>query len=192
MSQRVCPWWLGYLLVSPLRRLVQDPRKVLAPYVREGMTVLEPGPGMGFLTLELARLVGPSGRVLALDIQPRMLAGLRRRAARAGLLKQLDTRLVSADTFGLAGLDGAADFTLAFAVVHELPAAEPFFAEVAKASKPGAGLLLAEPAGHVKTAAFEAELQAATRAGFELAGRPSISRSRAAFLRRAERIPEAG
>ena len=73
MAHRVCPWWLGYLLASPLRRLMQDPVKVVAPYVREGMTVLEPGPGMGFFTLELARLVGPSGRVVAVDIQPRML-----------------------------------------------------------------------------------------------------------------------
>jgi ubiquinone/menaquinone biosynthesis C-methylase UbiE len=184
MLLHVYPWWLGFLLVSPLRRLWQDPRKLLAPYVREGMTVLEPGPGMGFFTLELARLVGPQGRVVAVDIQPRMLAGLKRRAARAGLSERLDTRLVSADTLGLADLDGAVNFTLAFGVVHELPAVEPFFAEVAKASKPGAGLLFAEPADHVKTSAFEAELQAATRVGFELAGRPSIRRSRAAFLKR--------
>jgi len=184
MLQHVFPWWLGFLLVSPLRRLWQDPRKVLAPYVREGMTVLEPGPGMGFFTLELARLVGPSGRVVAVDIQPRMLTALRRRAARAGLSKRLDTRLVSANTLGLADLDGAVGFTLAFGVVHELPAVAPFFAEVAKASKEGAGLLFAEPASQVKTSDFEAELQAATGAGFELAGRPSIPRSRAAFLRR--------
>jgi hypothetical protein len=46
MAQRVCPWWLGYLLASPIRRLLGDPVKVVAPYVREGMTVLEPGPGM--------------------------------------------------------------------------------------------------------------------------------------------------
>jgi len=192
MPQHVCPWWLGFLLVSPLRRLWQDPQKVLAPYVREGMTVLEPGPGMGFFTLELVRLVGPSGRVVALDIQPRMLAGLRRRAARAELSQRLDARLASPHTLGVADLDGAVDFTLAINVVHELPAAEPFFTEVAKASKPGAGLLLAEPAGHVKTAAFEAELQAATRAGFELAESPPMWRSRAALLRRAERISEAG
>ena len=55
-----------------MRRLSQDPGKVLAPYVRESMTVLEPGPCMGFFTLELARLVGPSGRVAAVDIQPPM------------------------------------------------------------------------------------------------------------------------
>lgn len=63
MSKRVCPWWLGYLLASPLRRLMVDPKKLLAPYVHEGMTVLEPGRGMGFFTLELARLVDASGRV---------------------------------------------------------------------------------------------------------------------------------
>ena len=86
MAQEVCPWWLGYFLISPLRRLLQDPRKLVGPYVREGVIVLEPGPGMGFFTLELGRLVGPSGRVVAVDIQPRMLSNLKRRAARAGLL----------------------------------------------------------------------------------------------------------
>jgi hypothetical protein len=44
MAHRVCPWWIGYLLASPLRRwLGQDPAKILSPYVREGMTILEPG-----------------------------------------------------------------------------------------------------------------------------------------------------
>jgi tRNA A58 N-methylase Trm61 len=50
-------------LVNPLRRLVHAPLALLRPYVKEGMTVLEPGPGMGFFTLDLARLVGPTGRV---------------------------------------------------------------------------------------------------------------------------------
>lgn len=68
MSKRVCPRWLGYLWASPLRCLMMDPQKLLAPYVHERMIVLEPGPGMGFLTLQLARLVGASGRVVALDI----------------------------------------------------------------------------------------------------------------------------
>ena len=185
MAHRVCPWWLGYLLASPLRRLMQDPRKVLAPYVREGMTVLEPGPGMGFFTLELARLVGPAGRVVAVDIQPRMLSRLRHRAARAGLLERVDARFAAPDTLRVADLTGAIDFTLAFYLVHELPAVERFFAEVAKASKPGAGLLFAEPAGHVKTTDFEAEQEAAIHAGFELVERPAIPRSHAAFLKRA-------
>ena len=80
MPERRCPWCLGYLLASPLRRLMRDPTRILAPRIREGMTILEPGPGMGFFTLAMARLAGPSGRVVAVDIQPRMLAALERRA----------------------------------------------------------------------------------------------------------------
>ena len=124
---RVCPWWFGYLLASPLRRIFNKPDKVLAGHVRAGMTVLEPGPGMGYFTVELARLVGASGRVIAVDVQPRMIEGLRRRAAKAGVLDRLDARLAAPDSLGLADVTGAVDFTLAFAMVHELPAADAGF-----------------------------------------------------------------
>ena len=79
MAHRVCPWWLGYFLMNPLRRYGQNPAKILAPFIHEGMIVLEPGPGMGFFTLELARRVGKSGRVVAVDIQAKMLDRLKRR-----------------------------------------------------------------------------------------------------------------
>ena len=184
MAHRVCPWWLGYFLASPLRRMMQDPAKVVAPHVSEGMTVLEPGPGMGFFTLELARRVGAAGRVVAVDIQPRMLSSLKRRAARAGLDGRVDARLTTPAGLGIADLAGSVDFTLAFALVHELPSPEAFFKEVGAASKPQAGLLFAEPSGHVKPEHFETELEAAIEAGFELVSRPTISRSRAAFLKK--------
>lgn len=186
MAHRVCPWWLGYVLASPLRRVLfgQDPQKLLAPYVRKGATVLEPGPGMGFFTTALARLAGPSGRVVAVDIQPRMIAVLKRRVERAGLLGRLDARVTTPDTLGVADLAGRVDFTLAFALVHELPDVDAFFFQVAQASKSGAGLLFVEPAGHVKPPAFEAELAAAIKAGFQVAERPAIRRSLAAFLRK--------
>ena len=184
MAKRVCPWWLGYLLASPLRRLMCNPAKILAPYVRQGMTVLEPGPGMGFFTLELARLVGPSGRVVAVDLQPRTIEGLKRRAARTGLLERVEARLAARDSLGVTDLAGTVDFALAFAVVHELPAPGQFFIEVAQALKLGACLLLAEPTGHVNAVEFEAELQAAAQAGLKVADRPSLRRSRAALLKK--------
>jgi ubiquinone/menaquinone biosynthesis C-methylase UbiE len=121
MGHCVCPWWLGYLLASPLRRLLQDPARILAPHVREGMIVLEPGPGMGFFTLELARRVGPRGRVVAVELQPRMLAGLGRRAARAGLLSRIELRQARPEAMGIEDLAGRVDLVLAFAVVHEFP-----------------------------------------------------------------------
>jgi SAM-dependent methyltransferase len=184
MSKRVCPWWLGYLLASPIRRLVEDPSKVLTPYVAEGMTVLEPGPGMGFFTLELARRVGPSGRVVAVDVQSKMIEGLKRRAKRAGLWERVDARLTAPDSLGVADLAGAVDFVLAYAVVHELPAPNTFFAEAAAALRPGGTLLLAEPTGHVSEQEFATELQVAAQAGLEVADRPSLRRSVAALLRK--------
>lgn len=184
MSHRVCPWWLGYFLACPLRRFMQDPAKLLAPYVRPGMTVLEPGPGMGFFTLDLARLVGPTGCVVTVDIQPKMLAALKRRLAKAGLLARVDLRLAASESMGIGHLAGKVDFTLAFALVHEMPSTQTFFNEVAAASKPGATVLLAEPSGHVKNGDFDAELHAAAQAGFNVVERPVIKRSHAAVLKK--------
>lgn len=184
MPHRVCPWWLGYVLASPLRRLWQNPAEILNPYIKAGMTVLEPGPGMGFFTLELARRVGASGRIVAVDIQPRMLRSLKRRAARAGLAERLDARLVQAETMALSDLAGAVDFVVAIAVVHELPDPQRFFREAAAVLKSGGGMLLIEPAGHVNAQEFDTELQAAGGAGLSVVDRPSIHRSQAALLRK--------
>ncbi len=184
MAHRVCPWWLGYVLASPLRRLMQDPAAIVSPYVRERMTVLEPGPGMGFFTLELARRVGPKGRVVAVDVQPRMIAGLQRRLAKAGLAGRVDARLAQEDSMGLQDLAGKVDFTLVMAVAHEMPKANRLFAEAAAAMKSGATLLLAEPSGHVKAEMFAEELRAAAEAGFTITDRPTVRRSQAALLRK--------
>ena len=67
MAQRVCPHWVGCLLLNPLRRLIHNPDQILASYVTGGMTVLDIGPGMGFFTLPLARMVGPGGKVIGVD-----------------------------------------------------------------------------------------------------------------------------
>ena len=182
MSEHVCPWWLGYFLINPLRRFRQDPGEILSPYVRQGMTVLEPGPGMGYFTLELARLVGPAGRVVTVDIQAKMLKKLERRAAKQAVLERIETRLVRKDSMELSDLKGTVDFALAFAVVHELPAASRFFAEISEALKPGAFLLLAEPRGHIKQAKFEAELKDAAEAGLNIRNRPAIRSSHSALL----------
>jgi SAM-dependent methyltransferase len=178
----VCPWWLGPLLANPLRRLVQDPAALLAPFVSEGMTVLEPGPGMGFFTLEAARRVGERGRVVAVDLQPRMLAGLRRRAARAGLERRIETREARRDSLGVADLAGRVDLALALLVVHELPDQGRFFAELRAAVAPGGKVLVVEPRGHVAPASFEASMAAAARVGFRRGPGPRFWRSHTAVL----------
>jgi ubiquinone/menaquinone biosynthesis C-methylase UbiE len=182
MSHGVCPWWLGWVLASPVRKLFHDPAEILGPHVAEAMTVLEPGPGMGFFTLELARRVGPRGRVVAVDVQDRMLAGLRRRAERAGLGGRVEARLARADSLGVDDLAGQVDLVVAFAVLHELPDVARFFAEARRALRPGGKLLAAEPAGHVSPAAFEATLKAAEGAGFHRRPGPAVRRSLTAIL----------
>jgi ubiquinone/menaquinone biosynthesis C-methylase UbiE len=186
MAKMICPWWLGYFLVNPVRRLRQDPAAILKPFVSEGMLVLEPGCGMGFFTLELARLAGPRGRVVAVDIQGKMLAGLRRRAVKAGLADRIDARLATPGSFLLDDLAGRADFALAFAVVHELPDQDSFFSEMHRALRAGGKILVAEPKVHVRLAEFRESMNAATRLGFRLLPEPAIRASRSAVL---ERLP---
>jgi ubiquinone/menaquinone biosynthesis C-methylase UbiE len=189
MANHVCPWWLGYFLVSPLRRLWQPPEKILAPFVGEGMTVLEPGCGMGFFTLDVARMVGPNGRVVAVDLQEKMLAGLRRRAARAGLLDRIDVRLAQGDRLGVTDLAVQVDVALALHVVHEVPNAAGFFGEIAASLKPEGRLLFVEPRGHVSADAFDASLAIAEQAGFRVVDRPHIRREPAALLALKEHAP---
>lgn len=165
MALDVCPWWIGRLMVSPIRGWFENPEKLLRPYVREGMTILEPGPGMGFFTLPMARMVGDSGRIIAVDVQPKMLEGLRRRAARAALLPRIEIRLAQRESMGVEDLRGTIDLVAALYVVHEMPAEEAFFREAAEVLKPGGSLLLVEPHGHVKAEKFSHEMHSAWEAG---------------------------
>jgi len=182
MAHKVCPWWLGYFLVNPLRRLFENPAAMLRPLVRDSMLVLEPGCGMGFFTLDLARMVGPLGRVVAVDIQPRMLAGLRRRAARAGLADRIEARLAQAERLGVDDLTGSVDLALAIHVVHEVPDQSAFLAALRATLKPQGRLLLVEPRGHVSAEAFGATLESARSCGLRPIEAPKFGSSRTALL----------
>jgi ubiquinone/menaquinone biosynthesis C-methylase UbiE len=184
MSNRVCPSWMGPLLLNPLRRWTLKPERLLAAYVRDGMIVLEPGPGMGFFTLPLASLVGPHGKVIAVDIQPKMIDKLKQRAAHAGFADRIDARLATRDSLQIIDLAGSVDFVLAFAVVHETSSPERFFREIATVLKPGAALLLVEPSGHVRTEIFDAEIENAQAAALVIVGTPKISGNHASLLRK--------
>ena len=183
-AQRVCPWWLGYFLASPIRKLRYNPRTLLAPYVKEGMKVLDFGSAMGFFSIPLAQIVGPAGKVICIDMQERMLARLKKRAQKAGVSAQIDARLCTQDSPGLEPLAGTIDFALLFAVVHEVPARAALFAGVVAALKPQAKLLLAEPKGHVSAEDFARTLAIAKEKGFVEVATPEISRTFAVLLQR--------
>jgi len=181
-SFKICPWWLGYFLVSPLRKLLDNPEKILSPHVREGMTVLDVGPGMGYFTLPLAKFVGPSGRVIAVDLQEKMLSALQRRAKRAGLAERIECRLASEKSLNLADLAGRINFALAYYVVHEVPDAERFFSEITRALTPGGRLLVVEPPAHVSRADFAKSLALARKNGLSPVGSAPLGRKLSALL----------
>ena len=88
-KQPTCPWWFLFTFDNPLRKLYQNPERILAPYINEGDLVADLGCGMGYFSLPLARLVGDDGKVTAVDLQPQMLDGVKRRADRAGLQNRI-------------------------------------------------------------------------------------------------------
>jgi ubiquinone/menaquinone biosynthesis C-methylase UbiE len=176
-----CPWWLLPTFDNPLRKLIHNPQQILSPYVHPGDTVLDVGCGMGYFTLPLVRLVGPTGAVIAADIQSQMLDGLRRRAARAGLLDSIRFLPSTPDSIGL---DCPLDFALTFWMVHEVRQPEPFLLEIYTALKPGGHLLIVEPAIHVPGQAFNKTVLLAERLGFTVQDRPAVKISRAVFLRK--------
>jgi SAM-dependent methyltransferase len=182
MAERVCPFWVGYLLLNPLRKLLENPDKILGQFVREGMIVLEPGCGMGYFTLPLARMVGPRGRVIAVEVQAKMLSALDRRARKANLLDRIELRQVGAEGLGVEDLVGQVDFAAAIHVVHEVPEQAFFFEEVWKALKPGGKLLVIEPKGHVSEAKFEQTLTTAENAGFRQEPQPGKAGGRSGLL----------
>src|SRR4030067_2381460 len=84
-DKHVCPWWCAYTFDNFLRKLIHDPEEILRPYVAEGNTALDLGPGMGYFSIPLARMVGEIGKVIAADVQPEMLKVLQKRAKKAGV-----------------------------------------------------------------------------------------------------------
>jgi ubiquinone/menaquinone biosynthesis C-methylase UbiE len=192
VADRVCPYWKGFWLTSPLRRIIHRPEWILAPYVERGSTVLEVGPAMGFFTLPLARMVGPTGRVVCVDVEERMLRTLAKRARRAGLAERIVCRTCPPDSLGVDDLAGQVDFALVFYVVHEVPDAGRLFAELAHALSPDAACLVAEPKGRVKGRDFAASLDAAQRSGFTVTGAPKIPWSHTALLQKNRGGPPLG
>ena len=184
MAEHVCPWWFGYALASPVRRLFLSPEKLLGPYVKPGMNVLEIGPGMGFFTLPMAKLAGPAGKIIAVDIQQKMLDNLQKRARKAGLGEHIQTRLSAPDVPALSDLGGKIDFALLFAVVHEVPDKKNLIEQVFFALKPDSRVLIADPRGHCAESDFEQVVRMAQAMGFARESAPQVRNSHTALLRK--------
>jgi ubiquinone/menaquinone biosynthesis C-methylase UbiE len=177
----VCPAEQAGWLHSPLRRLISNPARLLGGLVTPGDTAADLGCGPGYYTLPLAELVGATGQVIAVDIQPGMLERLHVRAEAAGLSSRIEPRLATPSGLGVRG---PVDFALAFWMLHEVPDQRAFLGEVHEMLSPKGRLLLVEPWGHVSRSQFAAALDLAREAGLDLVSRPRVGFSRAALLER--------
>lgn len=177
-----CPAWAAPFMSSPLRRLFENPERVLEPWVEPGMTVLDVGCATGYFSLPLARMIGEEGRVLCVDVEPRMVKSLVRRATRAGLIDRIEPIVCGEADLGLSGREGTVDLAVAIHSLHELPDIEHGLRQIMAALKRGGRLLMIEPRGHVSPATWDYELGVAGRLGFSVRQRPSLWRRHAALL----------
>ena len=129
-------------LTRPERETTEQPEKVLdALQIPAGATVADVGAGVGYFTWRLAEKVGPTGKVIAEDVQQHMLDLL------AENLKQRHITNVETVLGGVRDPhlpENAVDLVLLVDVYHEFSEPEAMVSHIRKALKPGGRLVLLE------------------------------------------------
>ena len=182
MGKPVCPWWLAYTFDNPFRSFFHKPDIIFSPYVKKGVTVADIGCGLGIFSIGLARVVGVSGKVIAVDIQQKMLSRAKLRAERAKVADRIEFSVCDENSIGITE---EVDFALAFWMVHETPDVGRFIRAVYIILKPSGMLLITEPRFHVSDSDFKNETLTAENVGFTLKEQPPISLSRSALFQKA-------
>ena len=177
----VCPHQAGFMLDNPFRRLIQNPVKIVGEYIRKGDTVIDVGCGPGYFTIDMAKMVGEAGRIIAVDIQEHMLLKARRKAAKHRVSDRIQFHKCET---GKIGLEADADFILAYYVVHETPDPKRFLAELKNMLKARGKLLAVEPKFHVSKTKFETMLMEAEGAGLKAVDFPKGKGGRSALFMR--------
>ena len=180
-KSRVCPVILAGGLDNKIRRWLQNPRKILAPYINQGMTVLDLGCGPGLFTVELAQMVGKEGRVIAADLQEGMLRKLREKIQGTYLEERITVHKCEVNRLGLS--EGV-DFVLAFYMVHEVPDQGNLFNEIKSILKPNGQVFIVEPPFHTSKKAFEETIRKAKDAGLMVVDRPKMFPNKAVILQK--------
>ena len=144
------------------------------------MTVLDVGCGPGFFSIELAKLVGERGRVIAVDLQQGMLDRLRAKTRGSAFGERITLVKCKQDNVNVSEL---VDFILTFYTVHEVPDKENFFRQLRNLLKDQGQYLIVEPKlFHVSRKEFRTTLSIAQRIGFEIHDGPRLLASWSAIL----------
>lgn len=178
---RVCPVKRAGSLDNKIRRWVQNPLKILRPYVDKGMTVLDVGCGPGFFSIDMAKMVGRSGRVIASDLQEGMLHKLKNKIQGTELEKRIILHKCEEKKIGVVD---PVDFILAFYMIHEIPHQGRFFKEIANILKMDGLMLIVEPPFHVSKKAFNQTIIKAQETGLTASRGPGIFLSKTVILKK--------
>ncbi|MDR3610857.1 MAG: class I SAM-dependent methyltransferase [Ignavibacteriaceae bacterium] len=180
-KNRVCPVELSGSLDSKMRRWFQNPCKILAPYIKEGMKVLDVGCGPGFFSIELAKMVGNNGKVFAVDLQEGMLLKLRSKIQGTPLEEIISTIKCESDKIIVPQ---KVDFILAFYMVHEVPNKEKLFESLKNVLNEKGEFLIVEPKFfHVSKQEFNMTIGLAEKSGFKVSAGPKLPFSFSSLLR---------
>ncbi len=178
-KNRVCPVEKAGGLDHFLRRWVQNPKRILKPFISEGMTVLDLGCGPGYFTLEMALLLNGTAKVIAADLQQGMLDKVHKKIAGTTLENRIKLHKCESDKIGITE---KVDFVLAFYMVHEVPNQEKMFAELKSILKSEGKIFIIEPNFHVSKASFKQTLDISEQNGFKILENPKMLFSRTAIL----------
>jgi ubiquinone/menaquinone biosynthesis C-methylase UbiE len=178
-TDHVCPWWLCWTFDNFIRKVFHNPYRILSSYIRNGDTVVDVGCGMGYFSIPMAQMVGQNGKVVAVDLQKKMLEKLTIRAEKGGVIDRIITIPASQTSLEV---QTKADFVLAFWMVHEVPDRKRFLSEINGLLKKGGKLLIVEPRIHVSKKSFQETLTIAEQVGFRRLASPKIFISYACLL----------
>jgi ubiquinone/menaquinone biosynthesis C-methylase UbiE len=178
-KNRVCPLELAGGLDNQVRRLLQNPWKLLGHYIRPGMTVLDLGCGPGFFSIEIAKMLMDSGKVIAADLQEGMLEKLSKKIRGTKLERRIEIHKCEATKIGVAE---PVDFVLVFYMIHEVPDQEALLEELKSILKPDGKIYIIEPMFHVSKKSFEAMTGKIKSLGFEIIESPKVFFSRTVLL----------
>jgi ubiquinone/menaquinone biosynthesis C-methylase UbiE len=180
-APHVCPVERSGSLDNWLRRMVQHPERILAPYLREGMTALDFGCGPGFFTVPMARMVGKMGHVIACDLQTGMLEKVQSKIRGTELENRVHVHQAEQHSLGI---NEPVDFVLAFYVMHEVPDPLEILADFATILRPEGRVLVVEPPLHVSKNAFARFLETAHKTGYNKLEGPKLWFNKTALLER--------
>lgn len=180
-KNRICPVERAGSLDNKIRRWVQNPKKILGPFIKEGMTVLDLGCGPGYFSIDMAYMVGESGCIIASDLQEGMLQKVRDKIEGTEIQERINLHQCGEHKIGVSD---PVDFILAFYMLHEVPQKEELFHELGAILKPTGQMLIVEPPFHVSKSAFEKTVKKALSAGFSFVEAPKVFFSRTAVLKK--------